>query len=233
MCPKPLLPTGLSWAECKKRCPAGVVPACHNSEDTVTISGPQVQCGGDRHSNRGGGRAREGPSGPKPVPCMPTGSRVRLRGAAKAGECVCQGGAHRRDGFPLALHGVHRSHAAAGAQKGGPWARWGRALTQLITLTPDLPASPQVIQHPRPRSARWLSTSIPEAQWQGELARTSSAEYNVNNLVSPVLFQEALRHVPANAVVLEIAPHALLQVSPAGLGLSPMGRETLGLSGTG
>lgn len=71
----------------------------------------------------------------------------------------------------------------------------------------------QVIREPRPRSARWLSTSIPEAQWQSSLARTSSAEYNVNNLVSPVLFQEALWHVPEHAVVVEIAPHALLQVS--------------------
>lgn len=72
-----------------------------------------------------------------------------------------------------------------------------------------------MIREPRPRSARWLSTSIPEAQWQGSLARTSSAEYNVNNLVSPVLFQEALWHVPEDAVVLEIAPHALLQVCAA------------------
>lgn len=71
----------------------------------------------------------------------------------------------------------------------------------------------QVIREPRPRSARWLSTSIPEAQWQSSLARTSSAEYNVNNLVSPVLFQEALWHIPEHAVVLEIAPHSLLQVS--------------------
>lgn len=70
-----------------------------------------------------------------------------------------------------------------------------------------------MIREPRPRSARWLSTSIPEAQWQSSLARTSSAEYNVNNLVSPVLFQEALWHVPEHAVLLEIAPHALLQVS--------------------
>lgn len=77
-----------------------------------------------------------------------------------------------------------------------------------------------MIREPRPRSARWLSTSIPEAQWQSSLARTSSAEYNVNNLVSPVLFQEALWHVPEHAVVLEIAPHALLQVStgPPGMG---------------
>ena len=29
----------MSWAECKKLCPPGVVPACHNSVDTVTISG--------------------------------------------------------------------------------------------------------------------------------------------------------------------------------------------------
>lgn len=71
-----------------------------------------------------------------------------------------------------------------------------------------------MIREPRPRSTRWLSTSIPEAQWQSSLARTSSAEYNVNNLVSPVLFQEALWHVPEHAVVLEIAPHALLQVRP-------------------
>lgn len=71
-----------------------------------------------------------------------------------------------------------------------------------------------MIREPRPRSARWLSTSIPEAEWQGSLARTPSAEYNVNNLVSPVLFQEALWHVPEDAVVLEIAPHGLLQVCP-------------------
>ena len=32
--------SGLSWAECKIQCPEGVVPACHNSADTVTISGP-------------------------------------------------------------------------------------------------------------------------------------------------------------------------------------------------
>lgn len=34
---------GLTWEECTAQCPVGVVPACHNSEDTVTISGPQVQ----------------------------------------------------------------------------------------------------------------------------------------------------------------------------------------------
>ena len=31
---------GLTWKEAKERCPEGVVPACHNAEDTVTVSGP-------------------------------------------------------------------------------------------------------------------------------------------------------------------------------------------------
>ena len=31
---------GLTWEEAKTRCPPGVLPACHNAEDTVTISGP-------------------------------------------------------------------------------------------------------------------------------------------------------------------------------------------------
>lgn len=33
----------------------------------------------------------------------------------------------------------------------------------------------------------------------------------MNNLVSPVLFYDALRHVPKNAIVVEIGPHPLLQ----------------------
>lgn len=30
----------MTWEEAKKRCPEGVVPACHNAEETQTISGP-------------------------------------------------------------------------------------------------------------------------------------------------------------------------------------------------
>lgn len=73
----------------------------------------------------------------------------------------------------------------------------------------------QVIKSPRPRSPRWISTSIPQSEWESPLALYSSAEYHVNNLVSPVLFQEGLNLIPDNAVVVEIAPHALLQVSDA------------------
>lgn len=70
-----------------------------------------------------------------------------------------------------------------------------------------------MIKSPRPRSPRWISTSIPQTEWGSTLALYSSAEYHVNNLVSPVLFQEGLSLIPDNAVVVEIAPHALLQVS--------------------
>ncbi|XP_008826418.1 fatty acid synthase [Nannospalax galili] len=152
--PGSMAAVGLSWEECKQRCPSGVVPACHNSEDTVTISGPQ----------------------------------------AAVSKFVEQ----------LKQEGVFAKEVRTGGLAFHSYFMEGIAPTLLQALK-------KVIKEPRPRSARWLSTSIPEAQWQSSLARTSSAEYNVNNLVSPVLFQEALWHIPEHAVVLEIAPHALLQ----------------------
>ncbi|KAB0396042.1 hypothetical protein E2I00_012922, partial [Balaenoptera physalus] len=136
--PGAMAAVGLSWEECKRRCPPGIVPACHNSEDSLKQEGVFAK-------------------------------EVRTGG--------------------IAFHSYFMDSIAP-------------ALLQALK---------KVIREPRPRSACWLSTSIPEGQWQGRLARTFSAEYNVNNLVSPVLFQEALRHVPEHAVVLEIAPHALLQ----------------------
>jgi len=69
----------------------------------------------------------------------------------------------------------------------------------------------QVIGERRARSDRWISSSIAESDWSKELAQYSSADYFVNNLVSPVLFHEATKHVPDNAIVIEIAPHCLLQ----------------------
>ncbi|XP_039332582.1 fatty acid synthase [Saimiri boliviensis] len=145
---------GLSWEECKQRCPPGVVPACHNSEDTVTISGSQ---------------------GP-------------------VYEFVEQ----------LKQEGVFAKEVRTGGMAFHSYFMEGIAPQLLQALK-------KVIREPKPRSAGWLSTSIAEAQWHTSLAHTCSPEYIVNNLVSPVLFQEALRHVPEHAVVLEIAPHALLQ----------------------
>lgn len=56
---RPPPPAGLSWEECRQRCPPGVVPACHNSKDTVTISGPQVG---------------PGAASPAPAPSVPASS---------------------------------------------------------------------------------------------------------------------------------------------------------------
>ncbi|KFQ45994.1 Fatty acid synthase [Nestor notabilis] len=152
--PGAMAAVGLTWEECKQRCPPNVVPACHNSEDTVTVSGPlESVTEFVAKLKKDGVFAKE----------------VRSAGVA------------------------YHSHYMA-------------------SIAPVLlNALKKVIPHPKPRSARWISTSIPESQWQSDLARSCSAEYLVNNLVNPVLFHDGLKHVPENAVVVEIAPHALLQ----------------------
>ncbi|GBP45810.1 Fatty acid synthase [Eumeta japonica] len=69
----------------------------------------------------------------------------------------------------------------------------------------------QIIPEAKPRSSRWLSTSVPQELWEDPKAMMSSAEYHTNNLLNPVLFEEASKHIPHNAVTIEIAPQSLLQ----------------------
>ncbi|XP_072934758.1 fatty acid synthase-like [Epargyreus clarus] len=69
----------------------------------------------------------------------------------------------------------------------------------------------EVIKSPKLRSPRWISTSVPQEKWSNIEAQYSSAEYHTNNLLSPVLFEESSVLVPANAVLVEVAPHGLLQ----------------------
>nr|XP_050849711.1 fatty acid synthase-like [Vespula vulgaris] len=69
----------------------------------------------------------------------------------------------------------------------------------------------EVIPVARPRSEKWLSTSVPRIEWSTSAAQFSSAEYHTNNLLKPVLFEEILDLVPDNAITVEIAPHGLLQ----------------------
>ncbi|XP_053617682.1 fatty acid synthase-like [Plodia interpunctella] len=68
-----------------------------------------------------------------------------------------------------------------------------------------------VIKSPKARSERWLSSSVPVDKWDQPLAKMSSAEYHTNNLLSPVLFEETSQLLPKNGVMVEIAPHGLLQ----------------------
>ncbi|XP_026314570.1 fatty acid synthase-like [Hyposmocoma kahamanoa] len=69
----------------------------------------------------------------------------------------------------------------------------------------------EVIKDPKERSERWVSTSVPHEKWGEPIAKYSSAEYHTNNLLNPVLFEETAQLIPANAVLVEIAPHGLLQ----------------------
>ncbi|XP_046963777.1 fatty acid synthase-like [Vanessa cardui] len=74
----------------------------------------------------------------------------------------------------------------------------------------------QVIPAPKQRSERWFSTSIPQASWKDHKAEMSSAEYHTNNFLSPVLFEATARLIPENVIVVEIAPHGLLQTILSG-----------------
>lgn len=69
----------------------------------------------------------------------------------------------------------------------------------------------EIVQHPKKRSEKWISSSVPQTEWNKLEAQFSSAEYHTNNLLSPVLFEEAIDLLPKDSIVIEIAPHALLQ----------------------
>lgn len=69
----------------------------------------------------------------------------------------------------------------------------------------------KVIPTPKPRSNKWVSTSVPRSKWDTASARLSSAEYHTNNLLSPVLFDKSSALIQKDAITIEIAPHGLLQ----------------------
>jgi len=85
----------------------------------------------------------------------------------------------------------------------------------------------------RPRSSKWISTSVPESDWDTPAGQFFSSAYVVNNFVSPVLFHPAVSRIPPNAVVLEIGSHALFQTIlkrtlPASVTIIPMMKRDAG-----
>ncbi|KAG5872018.1 hypothetical protein JTB14_036444 [Gonioctena quinquepunctata] len=68
----------------------------------------------------------------------------------------------------------------------------------------------KVLNDPKPRSRKWISSSVP-LNSTDETLEFSSAEYFVNNFVNPVLFDQVVDKIPENALVIEIGPHGLLQ----------------------
>ncbi|EZA60541.1 hypothetical protein DMN91_010029 [Ooceraea biroi] len=152
--PGAMAAVGLSWEDAQKMCPPNVSPACHNSMDSVTISGP-------------------------------TKDVLKFVEELKSKNIFAK--LVRSSG--IAFHSKYIASAG-----------------------PKLRASlDKIIPNPKQRSAKWISSSIPEAAWGSPLAQVSSSAYHVNNLLSPVLFQEAIAHIPDNAITIEIAPHCLLQ----------------------
>ncbi|KAL4702305.1 hypothetical protein ACJJTC_018435, partial [Scirpophaga incertulas] len=154
LAPGAMAAVGLSWDEAARRCPPGVFPACHNSADSVTVSGP--------------------------VPA------IEAFVAALSAEGVF---ARRVNSSGVAFHSKYIAPAGA-------------------TLRRSLE---RIIPEPKPRTPRWVSSSLAPEQRGTDLAKMSDASYHVNNLLSPVRFADAVAAVPANALVVEIAPHALLQ----------------------
>lgn len=144
----------LTWEEAKAQAPPGVFAACHNGEDSVTISG---------------------------LPDLVDKFVAELQAQGKFAKKVSSSN--------VAFH-----------------SKYIEEVGQKLRINLE-----RIIPNPKPRTKRWRSTSIPESGWNSQLAATSSAAYHVNNLLSPVLFYEALQHIPENAIVIEIAPHALLQ----------------------
>ncbi|CAG2111951.1 unnamed protein product, partial [Medioppia subpectinata] len=78
-------------------------------------------------------------------------------------------------------------------------------ITSAKKLTEELK---KVVLNPKPRSKKWISTAIIESDPEDEL-KTASAEYFVHNLVSPVHFYNKFKHLPSDALILEIGPHGL------------------------
>ncbi|PRD30663.1 UNVERIFIED_CONTAM: Fatty acid synthase [Trichonephila clavipes] len=65
----------------------------------------------------------------------------------------------------------------------------------------------KIMVNPKPRSSQWMSSSYSESEWNS--AKLADASYFAHILVSPILLHQAMLHIPENAIVVEISPHAL------------------------
>lgn len=152
--PGTMAAVGLSWEETKRRVPNDIIAACHNSADSVTISGPSESVN-------------------KFVAEL-TAEGIFAKAVKSSG---------------IAFHSKYIADAGPKLRK----------------------SLDRIIPSPKNRTSRWVSSSIPESGWSTPIAQQSSAAYHVNNLLSPVLFHEAIQHVPKNAICIEIAPTGLFQ----------------------
>ena len=64
------------------------------------------------------------------------------------------------------------------------------------------------VPNPKLRSNKWVSTALIDTDHE-EILKYASAEYFVHNLISPVYFYNKVKQLPADAIIVEVGPHAL------------------------
>ena len=81
-----------------------------------------------------------------------------------------------------------------------------------LLKTSAKPMTEEIKKHllnPKLRSKKWISTSILEDDPKENILLYTSAEYFVNNLISPVFFYDKLKSLPSDAIVVEVGPHGM------------------------
>ena len=66
-----------------------------------------------------------------------------------------------------------------------------------------------IIIEPKKRSPKWISTCFIDEL--NSISRQASAEYFDHNMISPVLFQEAIEKLPEKTVIVEISPSGIFK----------------------
>lgn len=145
---------GVGYNQIKDRLPSSLCDACHNSDNSCTISGPKDDV-------------------------------LRFVEELKSENIFAKE--------------VYSSHIAFHSKYITGWkAKYLECLESIMPV-------------PTVRSAKWISSSIPTDQLDSEYAKYNTAEYHANNMISSVLFEEACSLLPKDAILIEIAPHGLLQ----------------------
>lgn len=80
---------------------------------------------------------------------------------------------------------------------------------QMTTIASEVKSAlEKLITKPVKRSSKWISTSVQKQRWSSELAQYASADYFVHNMCSHVLFNDAIKTIPSDAVVIEVGPRS-------------------------
>lgn len=69
----------------------------------------------------------------------------------------------------------------------------------------------KVIPYPQPRSEKWITSSVQPEKSDEDWTKYNCAEYHTNNYKSTVQFNRIYNCIQSNAIVVEIAPHGIMQ----------------------